>query len=55
MHLEFTPRGEQLWLSVRDANRVDIHDTQTLERIGSLPARAPSGIFMAARAARIGF
>jgi len=55
MHLEFTPRGEQLWLSVRDADRVDIYDTQTLEPIGSLPARSPSGIFLAARAARIGF
>jgi len=55
MHLEFTPRGEQVWISVRDANRVDIHDTQTLEPLGSLSARSPSGIFMAARAARIGF
>jgi len=55
MHMEFTPRGEQLWLSVRDANRVDVHDTRSLERIATLPAQAPSGIFMAARAVRIGF
>jgi len=55
MHLEFTPRGEQLWLSARDSNEVVVYDTQTLDRIAALPARAPSGILLAARAARIGF
>jgi len=54
LHLEFTPRGEQVWLSVRDEDRVEIYDTRTLERIGTLPADKPSGIFMAARAHRIG-
>lgn len=55
MHLEFTPRGEQAWISVRDMNRVDVFDTQSLARIASLPAESPSGILLAARAARIGF
>jgi protein NirF len=54
MHLEFTPRGEQVWISVRDADRVDIYDTRTFARLGSLPAEKPSGIFFAARAHRIG-
>jgi len=54
LHLEFTPRGEQVWISVRDANRVDVYDTRTFDRLGSLEARAPSGIFLAARAHRIG-
>ncbi len=54
LHMEFTPRGEQVWLSVRDGNRVDIHDTHTFEKIGELPAKAPSGIFFTARAGRIG-
>lgn len=54
LHLEFTPRGEQVWISVRDADRVDIHDTQTFKRLGSLPAKKPSGIFLTARANRIG-
>ena len=54
LHMEFTPRGEQVWLSVRDANRVDIHDTHTFEKIGEIPAKAPSGIFFTARAGRIG-
>lgn len=55
MHLEFTPRGEQVWISVRDGNRVDVFDTRSLARIASLPAESPSGIFLTARAQRIGF
>jgi len=54
LHMEFTPRGEQVWLSVRDEDRVEIYDTRTLERIGTLPADKPSGIFLTARAHRIG-
>lgn len=54
LHMEFTPRGEHVWLSVRDANRVDIHDTETFRKIGELPANAPSGIFFSSRAHRFG-
>lgn len=54
MHLEFTPRGEQVWISVRDADRVDIFDTDNFARIGSVAADKPSGIFLTARANRIG-
>lgn len=55
MHLEFTPRGEQVWISVRDADRVDVYDTRSFARIASIPAKSPSGILLAARANRIGF
>jgi protein NirF len=54
LHMEFTPRGEHIWMSVRDENRVDVYDTGTLERVTSLPADKPSGIFFSARAQRIG-
>ncbi|MDH3370920.1 MAG: protein nirF, partial [Gammaproteobacteria bacterium] len=54
LHMEFTPRGENVWLSVRDENRVDVYDTETLERVTSLLADKPSGIFFTARAQRIG-
>lgn len=54
LHLEFTPRGEQVWISARDDNRVDIYDPDTFTRIGSLPAASPSGIFFTYRAHRIG-
>jgi protein NirF len=54
LHLEFTPRGEQVWISVRDADRVDVYDTATFARLATLPADKPSGIFLTARANRIG-
>jgi len=54
LHMEFTPRGEQVWVSVRDANRVDVYDTRTFERLAEIPAQKPSGIFLAARAHRTG-
>lgn len=54
LHLEFTPRGEQVWISVRDEDRVDVYDTRTRRKIASLPVDKPSGIFLSARAARIG-
>ena len=54
LHLEFSPRGEQVWLSLRDENRVEIYDPDTFARIGSLPAESPSGIFFTVRAHRIG-
>ncbi|MEM9576873.1 MAG: cytochrome D1 domain-containing protein [Pseudomonadota bacterium] len=54
LHMEFTARGHQVWVSVRDADRVDIFDTQTFEKIGEIPAQTPSGIFFTARAHRIG-
>jgi len=55
LHLEFTPRGEQVWISARDDNRVSIYDTQTFARVGEIPAESPSGIFFTSRASRIGF
>jgi protein NirF len=54
LHIEFAPRGENVWLSVRDENRIDVYDTLTFERVASLPVETPSGIFFTARAHRIG-
>jgi len=54
LHMEFTPRGEEVWLSVRDDNRVIIYDTATFQEKGRLPVQKPSGIFFTARAHRIG-
>ena len=55
MHMEFTPRGESVWISCRDDDKVVVLDTATLAAQASLPARAPSGIFFTARAQRMGF
>ncbi|HEY9857386.1 MAG TPA: cytochrome D1 domain-containing protein [Stenomitos sp.] len=54
LHMEFTPRGEQLWLSVRDEDRLEIYDANKLEKIGELKSDKPSGIFFTVRAGRIG-
>jgi len=54
MFMEFTPRGEQVWVSARDEDRVDIYDTETYTKIGELPADKPSGIFFTNRAHRTG-
>jgi protein NirF len=53
--MEFTPRGEAVWLSARDDNLVSVYDTQNFSRLATLPAQSPSGIFFTSRAARMGF
>jgi protein NirF len=55
LHLEFTPRGEQVWISSRDDDAVVVYDTATLAERARLPAQKPSGIFLASRAAATGF
>ncbi len=54
LHMEFTPRGEQVWVSARDSDRVNVYDTTSFDMIASLPASKPSGIFFTARANKIG-
>ena len=55
LHMEFEPRGEEVWLSSRDSNRVSVINTTTFATRSELPADAPSGIFFTARGQRIGF
>ena len=55
LHMEFTPRGEAVWISSRDDDRVSVIDTQTLQTLARLELEAPSGIFFTSRAARLGF
>jgi protein NirF len=55
LHMEFTPRGEHVWLSARDDNKVLIYDTASFAKVGEFAAQAPSGIFFTSRAHRIGF
>jgi protein NirF len=55
LHMEFTARGEAVWISARDDNRVTVYDTATFERKAVLAADKPSGIFFTTRALRFGF
>lgn len=54
LHMEFTPRGEQVWISVRDEDRVEVYDTDSQTKISTLNATKPSGIFFTSRAHRTG-
>jgi len=55
LHMEFTPRGEEVWISARDDNRVTVYDTTSFAPRAQLPAQSPSGIFFTTRAASTGF
>ena len=54
LHMEFTPRGEAVWVSVRNNNEVQVFDTQDFSKLATLSIDSPSGIFFTARAHRIG-
>jgi len=53
-HMEFAPRGAEVWISSRDDNKVLIYDTRTREKVAEIKAEAPSGIFFTARAHQTG-
>lgn len=55
LHMEFTPKGEAVWISARDDNKVVVYDTARHAVIKTLDAESPSGIFFTSRAARTGF
>lgn len=50
LHMEFAPRGEEVWISIRDKDELQVYDTRSLELLHTLPAAKPSGIFFTARA-----
>ncbi len=54
LHMEFTPRGEHVWVSVRDKDQVIIYDINTLKEITRIDVKKPSGIFFTNRANIIG-
>jgi len=54
LHMEFTPRGEQVWVSARDDDKVVVYDTATRQELTEFKVPSPSGIFFTARAHKIG-
>lgn len=54
LHMEFTPRGEHVWMSVRDSHEVQVYDTQTQILLKTIESKSPSGIFFTNRAHQIG-
>ncbi len=55
LHMEFTPRGEQVWVSSRDDNRVTVYDTAGFSALAQFTVDHPSGIFLTSRAFSMGF
>ncbi len=54
LHMEFEPRGEEIWVSIRDEDRLAVFDTETFKQLITFDAKKPSGIFLTSRAHRIG-
>ncbi|MCG6903232.1 MAG: protein nirF [Rhodobacter sp.] len=54
LHMEFTPRGNEVWVSVRDAGKIIVYDTRSFAKLAEIAAVSPSGIFFTARAHRTG-
>jgi len=54
LHMEFTPRGEEVWVSVRDDNQLVVYDTENFNELKRLTAEKPSGIFFSSRAHKMG-
>jgi len=54
LHMEFTPRGEKVWISIRDEDQIKVFDTESISLVKTLHADKPSGIFFTNRAGKIG-
>ena len=55
LHMEFTARGEQVWISSRDDDVVIVYDPASFAELARIRAEKPSGIFLSSRAFRTGF
>lgn len=55
LHMEFTARGEQVWVSSRDDDSVIVYDPASYTEIARIRADKPSGIFLSSRAFATGF
>lgn len=54
LHMEFSPRGHEAWVSSRDDGKIIVYDTRSRTVKAELAADSPSGIFFTARAHRTG-
>jgi protein NirF len=55
LHMEFTARGEQVWISSRDDDAVIVYDPASFAELARIRADKPSGIFLTSRAFMTGF
>ncbi len=53
-HPQFTPKGNSVYVSLMDEDKVVVYDAATFEKIKEFPAKRPSGIFSTERAHKFG-
>jgi len=53
-HMQFTPKGNAIYISSNGDNKVLVYDTKTFELIREIPAAKPSGIFCSDRSSKFG-
>lgn len=53
-HLQFTPKGDAVYVSSNADEKIVVYDTKTFEVIKEIPALKPSGIFCSDRASTFG-
>ncbi|MBI1912912.1 MAG: protein nirF [Deltaproteobacteria bacterium] len=51
---QFTPKGEAVYISVREEDRIAVYDSDTGKLIKEFPSQKPSGIFSTDRASKFG-
>ncbi|MBI5287137.1 MAG: protein nirF [Deltaproteobacteria bacterium] len=53
-HPQFTPKGDAVYISLMDGDKVVVYDATTFKKIKEFPAKKPSGIFSTERAHKFG-
>ncbi|MBI3755024.1 MAG: hypothetical protein HY265_02530 [Deltaproteobacteria bacterium] len=53
-HPQFTPKGDAVYISLMDEDKVVVYNPTTFEKITEFPAKRPSGIFSTERAHKFG-
>lgn len=53
-HPQFNPKGDAVYISLMDEDKVVVYDSSTFKKIKEFPARRPSGIFSTERAHKFG-
>lgn len=51
---QFTPKGEAVYISIREEGKVAVYDTDSYQLMKEIPAEKPSGIFCTDRAVKFG-
>lgn len=54
MDPQFTPKGEAVYISIREENKVAVYDTDTYKLLKEIPVDKPSGIFCTDRTSKFG-